>query len=258
MADDRNDATSQNNNFIFLNTSEQGINENVQSQKFRKKKLKTIYSKVKYWISLEDLIRKKIVGCRIYTNELNGQFPYEKNKICRICIQDDQSSQFISPCKCKGSTEFVHEECLKMWVLQQFGVNKIFNRELYCEICKYKLEYRVNFVNRFDMFQIRNIKLSTKLCWIIQVIIMALCIYAQISIVQRFGINSLSTISIFIAICLVILVIIIQFCFSVLSAVKIEMVEKWEFYNYKPSCRILNGQLEMPGNFLKVNLIHCL
>ncbi|CAK66648.1 unnamed protein product (macronuclear) [Paramecium tetraurelia] len=251
MADDRNDATSQNNNFIFLNTSEQGINENVENQKFRKKILKTIY--------LKDLIRKKTVGCRIYTNELNGLFPQEINKICRICIQDDQSSQFISPCKCKGSTEFVHEECLKMWILQQFGVNKILNREvLYCEICKYKLEYRVKFVNRFDFFQFRNQKLATKLCWVIQFIIMALCIYAQITIIQRFGINSLSTISIFIAICLVVLVIIIQFSFSFLSAIKIEMMEKWEFHNYKPSCRILDGQLEMPGNFLKVNLIHCL
>lgn len=48
MSDERNQATTPNTNFIVLNTSDQGINENIilKPQKSRKKILKTIYSRV--------------------------------------------------------------------------------------------------------------------------------------------------------------------------------------------------------------------
>ncbi len=40
-------------------------------------------------------------------------------KTCRICLlEEDQEEDnpFIVPCKCKGSCEFVHFQCLKKWV----------------------------------------------------------------------------------------------------------------------------------------------
>ncbi|CAK56145.1 unnamed protein product (macronuclear) [Paramecium tetraurelia] len=252
MSDDRHQATTPNTNFVVLNTSDQGISENVilKTQKSRSKILKTVYSR--------DLIRKKIVGCRIYTNEIVETIQSELKKNCRICIQDEESSQFISPCKCKGSAQFVHEECLKMWILEQFGVNKIYNKNLICEICKHKLDYRVNFVDRFDICQFKKLKRTTKCCWIIQLVFIALCIYASISIISRFGINSLSTISIVVVICLILLVIAVNLCFSVIQAHKVEMIENWQFQNYKPSNRALHGKRQIPSKFLRMNQIHCL
>lgn len=32
---------------------------------------------------------------------------------CRICLTNDNTSKLIAPCACKGSTEFIHENCLK-------------------------------------------------------------------------------------------------------------------------------------------------
>ncbi|CAD8055060.1 unnamed protein product [Paramecium sonneborni] len=252
MTEDRNDAITQNNNFIFLNTSDQGINESIvlKSQKFRKKLLKTIYSR--------DLIRKKTVGCRIYTNETDQKTEIEEKKNCRICIQDDESSQFISPCKCKGSTQFVHEECLKMWVLEQSGVNKIYNRNLQCEICKHRLDYKAKFINRFDICQFRKVKLITKICWIIQLVFIALCIYASIQVVSKFGIDSLATICIVVVICLVLFVITIYLCFSFSSAHKVEMIEDWQFKNYKPYQKVSSGRKQIPNKFLRINQIDCI
>lgn len=49
---------------------------------------------------------------------------------CRICMNEEETSRYISPCLCKGTSEYVHEECLKMWILEQSGVSKIYNDEV--------------------------------------------------------------------------------------------------------------------------------
>ena len=39
---------------------------------------------------------------------------------CWICLEDAQTSAgFISPCACVGSGEWVHEECLKLFVIKR-------------------------------------------------------------------------------------------------------------------------------------------
>lgn len=34
---------------------------------------------------------------------------------CRICLEEDTKENMISPCKCKGTMKYVHEECLNKW-----------------------------------------------------------------------------------------------------------------------------------------------
>ena len=54
---------------------------------------------------------------------------------CRICSDEDIISNLISPCKCKGSSKYVHRECLDLW-RNRDGVNsKNFNQ---CYICNFK------------------------------------------------------------------------------------------------------------------------
>ena len=36
-------------------------------------------------------------------------------KVCRICLEDSESETMISPCDCKGSSEWVHDQCLDEW-----------------------------------------------------------------------------------------------------------------------------------------------
>ena len=56
---------------------------------------------------------------------------------CRICFEETGEYQFLSPCKCKGSLEYVHFQCLTIWLSTT-------NRNS-CEIChyKYKLEFEM-------------------------------------------------------------------------------------------------------------------
>uniref|UniRef100_A0A915E3C0 RING-CH-type domain-containing protein n=1 Tax=Ditylenchus dipsaci TaxID=166011 RepID=A0A915E3C0_9BILA len=36
--------------------------------------------------------------------------------LCRICLDESEYTNFVSPCRCKGSNAFVHEECLNTWI----------------------------------------------------------------------------------------------------------------------------------------------
>ena len=51
---------------------------------------------------------------------------------CRICYEDDKISNLLTPCYCKGTMKYVHQECLLTW-MKMSQKNK-------CEMCKYKFE----------------------------------------------------------------------------------------------------------------------
>ncbi|OMJ85802.1 hypothetical protein SteCoe_12795 [Stentor coeruleus] len=55
------------------------------------------------------------------------------DRICRICFDPQlENNPIISPCRCNGTMKYIHEECLKAWILSQ-------NREIKgisCDICK--------------------------------------------------------------------------------------------------------------------------
>jgi hypothetical protein len=65
------------------------------------------------------------------------------SKSCRYCL--DEEGEFISPCRCKGSVGFVHEECLNKWL-----VTISQEREPKCPICNY--EIKTNYVFEKYMF----------------------------------------------------------------------------------------------------------
>lgn len=52
---------------------------------------------------------------------------------CRICFEDDQNINMISPCLCCGSRLYVHARCHKRWISID-----IENPRIECEICKSK------------------------------------------------------------------------------------------------------------------------
>lgn len=51
--------------------------------------------------------------------------------VCKICLEDDMSSTVLSPCRCIGSVKYVHEDCLKTWILAK----RRDIRTSSCEIC---------------------------------------------------------------------------------------------------------------------------
>ena len=43
-----------------------------------------------------------------------------ESEVCRICLDSDSAgSGFIHPCKCSGTMKYVHEECLKTWLVSR-------------------------------------------------------------------------------------------------------------------------------------------
>lgn len=61
-------------------------------------------------------------------------------KTCRICSDDScaYGDKWTRPCKCKGSVEYVHLNCLKEWLTH--------SNKMSCEICTspYKVIYSTN------------------------------------------------------------------------------------------------------------------
>lgn len=60
--------------------------------------------------------------------------------VCRICFEaESDAHKLISPCKCSGSMRYIHEECLKIWLLSQ-------DKDLSaseCDICKAKFIMKI-------------------------------------------------------------------------------------------------------------------
>lgn len=73
----------------------------------------------------EDLSGKKSEEYVLNTDSLEDQ------AVCRICL-DSEDKQLIRPCSCSGTSAFVHESCLKTWILMKSDRLE----KATCEICK--------------------------------------------------------------------------------------------------------------------------
>lgn len=62
------------------------------------------------------------------------------SKECRICFgEEDTFNKLIKPCNCKGSMEYVHEECINQWI-NHACIDK-------CDLWGYKLNTKEKFLN---------------------------------------------------------------------------------------------------------------
>ncbi|KAF3922157.1 hypothetical protein ABW21_db0202272 [Orbilia brochopaga] len=65
-------------------------------------------------------------------------------KQCRICLDtstedaDPELGRLISPCLCKGSARYVHEECLRAWRLQSANDQSFYK----CPTCHFEYQFR--------------------------------------------------------------------------------------------------------------------
>ncbi|GLC59278.1 hypothetical protein PLESTB_001469500 [Pleodorina starrii] len=61
-------------------------------------------------------------------------------KTCRICMDDESdpvTNPLINPCKCSGTTKYVHRQCLLKWRTMKAGTQAHYR----CEICHYRCAY---------------------------------------------------------------------------------------------------------------------
>ena len=72
---------------------------------------------------------------KLFNNESKIYELLNLKKICRICLEiGNKNNPLISPCLCEGSIKYVHQSCLKKWLIK----SKIRPELSRCEICKDK------------------------------------------------------------------------------------------------------------------------
>lgn len=52
---------------------------------------------------------------------------------CRICLEEDEIENLISPCLCRGTSKYIHEKCLNEW--RTLSENR--ENETICPQCKF-------------------------------------------------------------------------------------------------------------------------
>lgn len=83
-------------------------------------------------------------GNQSLKNPQNSSKSSENSEIfCKICFESEatpKTGRLISPCKCAGSVQFIHEECLKTWIISQKMDLSFAN----CELCHkfYKMDIK--------------------------------------------------------------------------------------------------------------------
>ncbi|CAK64362.1 unnamed protein product (macronuclear) [Paramecium tetraurelia] len=96
--------------------------------------------------------------------------------ICRICLEDGQMNAFIKPCECKGSIQYVHEDCLKTWLLRNHKIDEIAANRVFCELCKKSFDCEVQFEQKYEFSQLLRIPKNQKYC-LLSFLILSLFLY---------------------------------------------------------------------------------
>ncbi|KAJ3280949.1 hypothetical protein HK104_000299, partial [Borealophlyctis nickersoniae] len=64
--------------------------------------------------------------------------PLKHPKVCRICLGDDRQGRMLAPCKCAGSSRYIHRECLDQW--RKMSPNPM--SKVQCDVCKTFYRFR--------------------------------------------------------------------------------------------------------------------
>ncbi|CAK56146.1 unnamed protein product (macronuclear) [Paramecium tetraurelia] len=255
MSDIRFTQQSPNRNFNPMNSSMQFIPdinfENQSEDQISPKKeimkkgiLKTFY--------YQDIKRRKLIGCNIYVNQMNEQqLQLSKRGIaCRICMSEEETSRFIMPCACKGSLQYVHEECLKLWILQKNGINDVFQDRIKCELCSQKFSMKMQLQNHFDKSRFWDVPKQQKICWLIQLVMISAIICSIVGIASYYqvllkfvGFSSIGVDAVMTILIVLCLIVIIKFGMGVFQFHLVEMIENWTISNYRARKETRQGSI---------------
>ncbi|XP_060033855.1 E3 ubiquitin-protein ligase MARCHF7 isoform X2 [Erinaceus europaeus] len=79
----------------------------------------------------------------------------EEGDLCRICQMAAASSSnlLIEPCRCTGSLQYVHQECMKKWLQAKINSGSSLEAVTTCELCKQKLQLNLE---DFDIHELHR------------------------------------------------------------------------------------------------------
>lgn len=66
--------------------------------------------------------------------ELEATLPGSPQHVpqCRFCLEESPVEELITPCKCEGTSRYVHESCLRRWQ----GEALCYEHALVCQVCR--------------------------------------------------------------------------------------------------------------------------
>ncbi|GAB0191253.1 E3 ubiquitin-protein ligase MARCHF7 [Grus japonensis] len=79
----------------------------------------------------------------------------EEGDLCRICQMPSASSDnlLIEPCKCTGSLQYVHQECMKKWLQSKINSGSSLEAVTTCELCKEKLHLNLEDFDIHELYR---------------------------------------------------------------------------------------------------------
>eukprot|EP00075_Anas_platyrhynchos_P024645 XP_027313898.1 E3 ubiquitin-protein ligase MARCH7 isoform X3 [Anas platyrhynchos] len=79
----------------------------------------------------------------------------EEGDLCRICQMSSASSDnlLIEPCKCTGSLQYVHQECMKKWLQSKINSGSSLEAVTTCELCKEKLHLNLEDFDVHELYR---------------------------------------------------------------------------------------------------------
>ncbi|CAI9550549.1 unnamed protein product [Staurois parvus] len=79
----------------------------------------------------------------------------EEGDLCRICQTgaSSPSNPFIEPCKCSGSLQYVHQDCMKKWLHAKINSGSSLETITTCELCKEKLDLNLEDFDIQELYQ---------------------------------------------------------------------------------------------------------
>ncbi|NWI53426.1 MARH7 ligase, partial [Calyptomena viridis] len=79
----------------------------------------------------------------------------EDGDLCRICQMSSASSDnlLIEPCKCTGSLQYVHQECMKKWLQSKINSGSSLEAVTTCELCKEKLHLNLEDFDIHELYR---------------------------------------------------------------------------------------------------------
>jgi uncharacterized membrane protein YcjF (UPF0283 family) len=89
--------------------------------------------------------------------------------LCRICLEEDHPEHLLAPCRCTGTSKWVHRNCLNKWRAES-------SRSFYeCTTCKMK--YIIDIQTEIDI-KARNKKLGFRIAIDIFFLLFAFALYS--------------------------------------------------------------------------------
>uniref|UniRef100_A0A8C3L280 RING-type E3 ubiquitin transferase n=1 Tax=Chrysolophus pictus TaxID=9089 RepID=A0A8C3L280_CHRPC len=79
----------------------------------------------------------------------------EEGDLCRICQMSSASTDnnLIEPCKCTGSLQYVHQECMKKWLQSKINSGSSLEAVTTCELCKEKLHLNLEDFDIHELYR---------------------------------------------------------------------------------------------------------